>query len=146
VVPEGGGGLALWRWGLFVLLLAGLWAGRREQALIPWLLLLTTKIVTTLGFYGYAREGAVVIPVFALLLGLLAVRVLPRFLKAPARIDAAAAARNGFRVSCMLALILIAVEAYRWSSDPVITLDGREPGAVDVLPGTEYEERRLLVK
>ena len=38
------------------------------MALIPWLLLLATKVVSTLGFYGYAREGAVVFPVVALLM------------------------------------------------------------------------------
>jgi hypothetical protein len=143
VVPEGEGGIVLWRWALFALLLAGLWAGRGEEALAPWLLLLLTKLITTLGFYGYAREGVVVIPVLALLLALLATREMPRLLP---RSRASPNVRKWLQLTCVLALIVIAAEAYRWKSEPVITLDDLAPGAVDLLPGTEYEERRIRVR
>lgn len=146
VVPDNGPGVVLWRWAGLAMVLAGLWAGRREEALIPWLLLLATKIVTTLGFFGYAREGAVVFPVIALSMGLLFTRGLPRLRLFSGLCDASRGVRAGFRMSCVLALMLITVEAYRWHSKPEITLEGRQPGAVEVLPGMEYEERRLRVR
>ncbi len=145
VVPGGGAGVALWRWAGLAVMLAGLWIGRREEALIAWMLFLATKVIATLGFYGYAREGAVVIPVFALLLGLLAARGLPRLSGFPGRASTAPSVRRWLLVSCVLALMLIAVEGFRWNSGPVVTLDGREVGAVDPFPGTEYKERRLRV-
>jgi len=146
VVPEGGAGVALWRWAGLAVVLLGLWVGRHEEALIPWMLLLATKVIATLAFFGYAREGAVVIPVFALLLGLLVARGLPRFPGFPARISTPPSIRRWLQVSCALALILIAIEGFRWNSEPVVTLDGRQVGAGDPFPGTEYEERRLQVK
>jgi len=146
VVSEGGAGIALWRWAGLAVILLGLWVGRREEALIPWLLLLATKVLTTLAFFGYAREGAVVIPVFALLLGLLTARGLPRLPRIPTRISTAPNVRKWLQVSCLLALILIAIEGFRWNSGPVVTLDGRLVGAGDPFPGTEYEERRLRVR
>jgi hypothetical protein len=140
VVPEGRPGVTLWRWAGLALVLFGLWAGRREQALVLWLLFLATKVITTLGFFGYAREGAVVIPVFALLLALLAARGLP------AREKASPNTGRWLQLTAVIAVVLIAVEAYRWHSEPVVTLDGRDVSAGDPFPGLEYEERQLLIK
>ena len=136
VVPEGGAAVTLWRWAGLAAILLGLWAGRREEALMPWLLFLATKVITTLAFYGYAREGAVLIPVFALLLALPVARGLKRF----------SPAGRWLQLTAVLALILIAIEAYRWQSEPVVTLDGRDVAAGDPFPGMEYEERQLRVK
>jgi hypothetical protein len=133
-------GVTLWRWAGLALVLFGLWVGRREQALVPWLLFLATKVITTLGFFGYAREGAVVIPVFALLLALLAARGLP------AREKASPNTGRWLQLTAVIAVVLIAVEAYRWHSEPVVTLDGRDVSAGDPFPGLEYEERQLLIK
>jgi len=139
VVPEGGLDVALWRGAGLVILLLGLWFGRREEALVPWLLLLATKVITTVAFFGYAREGAVVIPVFALLIGLIAGRGIPR-------LAAISEARRWFLASCALALVLVAVEAYRWHSQQVVTLDGRQVGVGSPFPEPDYEDRRLEVK
>ncbi len=146
VVPEGGIGVALWRWAGLALILWGMWLGRREEALVPWMLLLATKVITTLAFYGYAREGAVIIPVFALLLGLLIVRGFSGLSGSTSHAGANLEFKRWLRVSCVMALILIAVEGFRWNSEPVVTLDGREVGVVDPFPGTEYEERQLRIK
>jgi len=146
VVPERGAAVALWRWAGLALALLGLWVGRREEALVPWILFLATKVVTTLGFFGYAREGAVIIPVFALLLGLLATRGLSQYTRPQTRFAASPGVMKWLQVSCVLALILIAVEGFRWNSEPVVTLDGRDVAAGDPFPGAEYEERRLQVE
>jgi hypothetical protein len=146
VVPESGAAVALWRWAGLAVVLLGLWLGRREEALVPWLLFLATKVITTLGFFGYAREGAVVIPVLALLLGLLAVRGLPRLAGFTTRISAAPSIRRWLWVGCVLALLLTAIEGSRWLSRPVVTLDGRESGTGDPFPEPDYEDRWLEVK
>jgi len=146
VVPEEGAGVTLWRWAALALFILALWAGRREEALLPWLLLLATKVITTVAFYGYAREGAVVIPVFALLLGLLAARGLPRLRPSTGRTHFLPRVRSWLLASCVLALVLFAIEAYRWISEPVVTLDGLEVGAVEPFPGAEYQQRLLRVE
>jgi len=146
VVPEGGTGIAIWRWVGLAVVLSGLWFGRREEALIPWMLFLATKVIATVGFYGYAREGVVVIPVFALLLGLLITRGLTWLPGLQALASTSPRVRRWFLLRSALALMLIAVEGLRWNSEPAVTLDGREVGAVDPFPGPEYEERRLRVK
>jgi hypothetical protein len=110
------------------------------------MLLLATKAITTLAFFGYAREGAVVIPVFAMLLGLLVTRGLPDLAGFPKRTSAYPAARRWVWASCLLALGLIAIEGARWVSEPVFILDGHEIGAGDPFPGMEYAERRLQIK
>jgi hypothetical protein len=147
VAPEGETGVALWRGAGGVILLLGLWFGRRQEALAPWLLLLATKVVATLAFFGYAREGAVVIPVFALLIGLLAARGMPRLAAFSATsVREFPEARRWFLACCALALIMVAVEAYRWQAEPVITLDGRQVGVGSPFPEPDYEDRRLEVK
>ena len=47
---------------------------------------------------------------------------------------------------CASALILVAIEAYRWQTEPVITLDGRQAGVGSPFPEPDYEDRRLEVK
>ena len=48
-------------------------------------------------------------------------------------------------MSLLLGLILLAVEAGRWYSKPVITLDGLQAGVVEPFPAGEYRERQLRV-
>jgi LPXTG-motif cell wall-anchored protein len=146
VVPETGTGVTLWRWAGLVILLAGIWFGRREEALVPWLLLLATKVIATLGFFGYAREGAVVIPVFALMLGLVAARGLTWLDGFSKRGGAVPNAGRCLQLGFVLALTLLAVEAYRWHSEPVVMLSGHEPEAALRSPGPDYEEVRVRVE
>jgi len=128
LAPEGGVGITLWRWAGLAVLLAGLWLGRREEPLVPWMLFLAMKVIATLGFFGYAREGAVLIPVLALMLGLLADRTLPR-----------TGFRHGVQAAFLAAAILLAVEGYRWMSGPQVIVDGQ-------VDGSEYEERLIRVE
>ncbi len=85
------------------------------------------------------------IPVFALLSALLVVRGLPRLAGYPLRFETAADPGRWLRLSLVLALILLAVEAGRWASRPVILLDGQPSGVVEPFPATQYRERQLRV-
>jgi hypothetical protein len=146
VVPDATPTTALWRGSALLAMLLGFWAGRREEALRPWLLLLATKVATTLVFFGYAREGAVLIPVFALSLGLLTRELVARRSRATQGLTAPRPWKAGLATLCLLAVGLVALEGYRWYSQPEVTLDGREVGDTDPIPGTEYEDRELRVR
>ena len=143
VVPEANASVTLWRAAALAVILLGLWFARREWALVPWLLLLATKVVSTAAFFGYAREGAVTIPVFVLAVGLLAARALPRPSSDTRQTSPAV---PWFRICLALALVLVAVEGYRSYSAPVVTLDGRTIDAGNPFPEPDYEERWLEVE
>jgi hypothetical protein len=144
VIPDGTPAKA-WRWFCFGILLLGLWAGRREPALVPWLLLAATKLVSTVGFFGYAREGAVLIPLLALLAALLATRGLQGVTRRPAYAGNARVSARAVWVSLLLAAMLAAVEGVRWASGPVVLLDGRQAGVIEPFPAGEYRPRQLQV-
>jgi hypothetical protein len=146
VVPTTGTAVVVWRAAGLSVLLLGLWIARREAAMVPWLLLLVTKLVSTLAFFGYAREGAVLIPVFALCLGVVAARMLPASALPGSRSDVLPSTRPWLAVCLALALILVAVEGYRSYSAPGVRLDGRLVGAASPFPEPDYEVRRLEVE
>ena len=58
--------LAIWRVVLLVACFAGIWLGRRERLLHLWLLFAGAKVVVVVAFFGYARHGATLIPVWRL--------------------------------------------------------------------------------
>jgi len=64
----------------------------------------------------------------------------------PTRSGAAPNFSRWLQACAVIAVVLIAVETYRWHSEPVVTLDGRDVSAGDPFPGLEYEERQLLIK
>ncbi len=138
VVPDGGIRTALWRLGLLAAALWGLKAGLRRDAaaLVPWLAFLGSKIVIVVAFFGYARQGASVIPVLALLLALAIGR----------EPGAAETRRRWLRAALAAALILLAIEGGRWASGPELLLDGRPAGASDPWPVDRHEERRLEIR
>ncbi len=128
-------------WRMFVLLLIGLGllVGRRQSALIPWLLFAFSKTAVTLAFFGYAREGAVLTPVVALLVGLAVVWIvgaMPIFARSP---------RRWLTVCLGVVLVLATVETARWLSEPLITLDGVRLGSYDPFPATDYKVRMMEV-
>lgn len=145
VVPEYSTGVAAWRWAGFAVLLLALWSARRHAALVPWLLLAATKLITTVGFYGYAREGVVLIPVFALLTALLVMRELPRHAWFPFHFTGSPDTGKWLRISFFIALALIVVEGSRWMSKPVLMLDGRQVGVDEPFSTTQYRQRQLKV-
>ncbi len=134
VVPEGGVLPAAWGLALLAAALWGLSNGLRRDAaaLSPWLAFLISKLVVVSAFFGYARQGASVIPVLALLIALAAG-------------EAPEGRRRGTRIVVAAVLLLLAIEGGRFISQPAVTLDGREAGASDPWPVDRHEERRLKV-
>lgn len=76
LVTAQGAWATTWRSALALVAAAGLWSLRREPWLHAWLVFALTKLVVIAAFFGYARQGALCVPVFAI--GLAA--VVDRFL------------------------------------------------------------------
>lgn len=146
VLPESSAWVTFWRVAVLAMVVGGLWVARREKALVAWLLLLLTKVVTTLAFFGYAREGAAMFPVIALLLSLFIVRGVLRHPREATPGHAGPAMKRRFLVLCLVAALLLGIEGLRWHSEPVITLDGQEAGERNPFPGMEYRERQMRVE
>ena len=143
VVPEGGLVPAIWRLGVLAIAVAGLWIGWRSEdskrrELMPWLLFLASKLVVTVAFFGYARQGATVLPVIALLAALALEQVLFR------RRGVSTTPDRRWTKSCLIAAaLLVTIEGVRWLSGPAVALDGRTTGATDPWPVDRHEIRRL---
>ena len=134
VIPEGGVLLTLWRLLLLAVLVAGLWMGRRRLlALWPWLAFLLTKLVATLAFFGYARQGATLVPVLALALALL---VEPYWERLPkGRVPQGALACG---------LLLVVLEGVRFLSPPEVRIDDRPAvTAGDPWPLAHHRDRQI---
>jgi hypothetical protein len=122
-VPMPGWRTAAWSTFLVVGAALGVAAGRRRPALYVWLLFLLSKLLVTAAFFGYARQGAMVIPVVALLLALAAERYVP--------VLARAQPRAVVRAASLALAALIAVEAARVWRPPALNIDGRPLEAGD---------------
>jgi hypothetical protein len=90
----------------------------------------------TVAFFGYARQGAVVIPVVALLAALALEPWLPTRL--PARVPT--------RLTILLLLLGVGAETARFLSRPVVRIDGLSIGEVDPLPPGDHRDRRVEVE
>ncbi len=135
--PAGGPLVWLWRLALLALAAAGLAAARgRWLALAPWLLFLGAQLAVTVAFFGYARTGATVIPVLALLAGLAAERWLPRR-------EERAGRRRWPRPALLAVALLLAGETARWIAPPRIAVDGRPLAGADPFPVDHHVTRRI---
>jgi hypothetical protein len=101
-----------WRLALLLAALAGAVTAWRALDLWPWLFFLASKLAATVLFFGYARLGALTIPVIALLIALAAQRLLAR---TPAKVLAA------------ILLLAVAAEAVRVVSKPTLSIDADPP-------------------
>lgn len=155
VVPDESTGAAAWRGGLLVLVLSGAWITRRSSAMVPWTAFLASKLIVTMAFFGYARQGASVSPVVVLLacaavtqavsyLGDQKPRRKPRK-KLERRQPASRLSRPG-RFVVAAALLLLAVEAGRCASRPEVSLDGRRVETQAPFPAHDHRDRRVEVK
>jgi hypothetical protein len=116
-VPDRGWRTAAWSTVLLAGCAFGLSAGRRQPALHAWLLFLASKVLVTVAFFGYARQGATVIPVVALLVALAAARWIPPVTRAgPGQVA---------RATALVLAAVVAVEAARAIRPPALRVDGR---------------------
>jgi len=122
-VPAASWRTAVWSAALLVACAAGMVVGGRQPALYAWLSLLISRLVVTVAFFGYARQGATVFPVAAVLLGLALVRWMPGWGRAePGRV---------LRATALALAALVAVEAGRFLRPPSLAIDGRPLEAGD---------------
>lgn len=133
VVPEGGPLVTLWRSLVLALCVAGVVLCRNRVALLPWLLFLGSRVLATTLFYGYARHGALVLPVVFLLVALTADRVLPR----------AAKRSRGRWIGPLLLGLLVVIEAGRTLGGVQVSIDGQIVQQVDPFPPIVFQERTL---
>lgn len=63
-----------WTWLVATFAAAGLWTARRATPVQAWTVVAATKLVVLAAFFGYARQGALLVPFVALGLGLAADR------------------------------------------------------------------------
>jgi hypothetical protein len=114
-------------------------AARQRAALAPWLLLLASKLLVTVLFFGYARQGAACIPALAPLAAL----AIDRWLLVPAARRSARAPRLA---AALLVLLGLGMEAQRFLDPPVLRLDGSPITARDPLAAEDHAVHRLTVE
>jgi hypothetical protein len=130
VSPDGDGAAIAWRIAVLLACVGGIASGVRRRAAVPWLLFLATKVAVAVAFFGYARQGAVVVPVVAVLAAIAVERWIPA---RPSRWIAAA----------LLAGVLL--EGARFASKPDVRIDGTVVGREDPFPPDEHEPHRVEV-
>lgn len=130
--------VTLWRFGVLALCALGVVAARERAALAPWLLLLASKLLVTVLFFGYARQGAACIPVLALLAAL----AIDHWLVAPAGRRWPRAPRLA---AIAVAALGLAIEAQRFLDRPILRLDGVAITNRDPLPADDHAAHRLTV-
>jgi hypothetical protein len=90
-------------------------------------------------FFGYARQGATVIPVVALLAALAAGRwLVPRIPSLPPK--------GAMTLAGAILFLPVAIEAARFLSRPVLSLDGQAVGSVDPFPPHLHRDQQLQVR
>jgi hypothetical protein len=130
VSPDADAPAVVWRSAIGIVSVAGIVFAGCRAALVPWLLFLATRIAVTVLFFGYVRAGATAIPVIALLIAL----AVERWLRVrPSRFAVAVLAAG------------ISLEAVRFVTRPVLSIDGTPVKATEVLPPDEHAEHRIEV-
>jgi hypothetical protein len=138
VVPDDGPLTLAWRIAVLAACGAGAAAAWSRLALHPWLLFLLSKLLTTALFFGYARTGATVVPVVALLAALAAARwIAPRF---------PGLAQRGALLAALAGAALLGVEGLRCWQQPRVLVDGREVGPRDPFPADVHRDQKVEVR
>jgi hypothetical protein len=128
VAPDRGAPAAIWQVAVLLGCFAGMAAGRRNRALVPWLVFLATRIVATVLFFGYARQGATAIPIVTILLALALERWTPA---------------HPSRLAIPVLVVGVTLEAARFIMKPEVRLDGTAVGSRDPYPENEHDAHRL---
>ncbi|MDA1222305.1 MAG: PCP reductase family protein [Planctomycetota bacterium] len=113
----------------------GLWRGRsRFGELVPFLWWAGAGLLVVAAFFGYARLGAILVPVLGVLVGLGLEPVAQRYPRVAAR-----------ALVVVLAAILVA-DSFRWGRGVRVLVDGAEVQTVEPWPPLEFEDRKLEVR
>ena len=101
---------------------------------------LLTKLVVTVAFFGYARQGAMAAPVVLLLIALAAERWL---LRGPL----GGAVRRAHVVGSVLLALAVALEYNRWAGKPQVLIDGEVvTSAADPVPLDVHRDAHIEVR
>jgi hypothetical protein len=144
VIPEPRLGVTLWRFTLLALCLVGLAGSWRSLAILPWTLLLASKVAVVILFYGYARHGATVIPVLLLLL-CLAFQTMPGLSRLRRALAGSRRRSPLLLIVAALALAVAGCELVRWVRPPTVQVDGQVLAKYDSWPVDEHEDRLITV-
>lgn len=131
VIADSSAVTTTWRIALLLLALAGIAVGWRASDLWPWLFFIASRLVVSVLFFGYARLGALTIPVIALLLALASQRLL-------ARIPVTALA--------VILLLAIAADAVRVATRPTLLIDSQAVIGIDSDPPDLHRDQRVDVR
>jgi hypothetical protein len=119
LMTAGSGPALLWKFFILGLFGVGVIMALRQRSGGLWLILITSKVLITLAFYGYARQAASIFPAFAVFMAL--------------SIDWgvqwacsrwAIAARPGWLLACVLPGGLFVADAVSLASPPSMAVDG----------------------
>jgi hypothetical protein len=124
-----------WRLAVLALAAAGAALARPRRELVPWLLFLAAQAAVAIAFFGYARSGATVVPVVALLAVLAMRRWLPPL-----------PPRRALAVAACAGALLVAVETWRWAARPQLALDGRTVDRSEPFGANDHAAHRLEVR
>lgn len=138
-VPDPRPAVTLWRLAWLAVCVLGVVAAREREALAPWLLLLASKLLVTILFFGYARQGAACIPALAPLAAL----AIDRWLLVPAARRWPRAPRGA---AVVLVLLALGMEAERTLDPPVLRLDGSAITAQDPFAAEDHAAHRISVQ
>ncbi|MBL8752913.1 MAG: hypothetical protein JNK15_06385 [Planctomycetes bacterium] len=122
----------VWRVVVCGLGLAGLWCLRRTHALWPLFAFGATKVAVVVVYFGYARQGALCLPLVALGLAGFVHAVAPRALAAVCRP----------RVACLLLAALLAFDTFAIRGRTA-TLDARPVANGEPFGAADFTSRRL---
>ena len=135
----GGAAYAAWRIALLALAVAGAWLARDTAALAPWLAFAAAKLAAAALFFGYARHGATLVPVVAVLAAIALSRLGSHLVGHSHR-------RRLLATVGLLAAVGLGVEAQRWLRPPAVAIDGRPVTREDPIPAAEHRDRRIEMR
>ncbi|MFY9341964.1 MAG: hypothetical protein WAT39_05725 [Planctomycetota bacterium] len=126
---------ALWRLVLLAAAATGLWHLRRERALWPLFAFAATKLLIVLVYFGYARHGALCLPVLALGVAALLAKLAPR--------QVAASTRS--RIGVALLAAVLALELVRAATTSA-TVDGVAAGHGEPFGPQDFAPRPITFR
>jgi hypothetical protein len=122
-----------WRVLVTTLCLLGWLLMRRRRDVYPWFLFALTHLAIAVLFFGYARSGAMIIPVLALFAASAVARIVPL------------SPRRGLATAAVLVVLAGGAEVARTLNPPDLYLKRRPVGPVDPYPAKLYIDQYLTV-